>query len=496
MTQSVHIPALEQLLTAPEAIATRDHRGASTWLEFFTGVQAQVLAMQSAGLRSGDHAALLMENRREYFEVLLAAVFSGVWLTPVNRHLTAPEIDYVLEDSGAQLLLLGDEPERPDWAIATVDVSTLAPDSAAQAEALYREFTAWLARSPGGTMMYTSGTTGRPKGVQRAGLATVGQTLESWCKLATGIGLDGQGVHLVTGPAYHAAPGLYALYDLINGASLTVMPRWDDEACVALIERDCVTHTHLVPTMFVRLLRARSAFTRDYDLSSLRLVLHGAAPVSVPVKQQMIEWWGPVIEEYWGASESGIITRVNSDDWRAHPGTVGRPLAQYELQVWDEQGEPVPTGEVGMLYARRLGVQRPFVYFKDADKTEQCYRGEWFTLGDLGWLDEQGFAYIADRRSNLIISGGVNIYPAEVEGALCAHPEVVDAVVVGLDDAEWGKRVHAIVQGVPGVNAQLLEQSLREHLSEQLAAFKCPRSYEFSAQLPRFDSGKLYRARL
>jgi long-chain acyl-CoA synthetase len=345
--------------------------------------------------------------------------------------------------------------------------------------------------------MYTSGTTGKPKGVKRAAQDTVLATLHSWCELGVGIGLNGEGCHLVTGPVYHAAPGLYSFYDLLNGASLVLMERWEGEACLELVEQYRVSHTHMVPTMFVRLLRERNGFSRDYDLSSLTLVLHGAAPVASAVKKAMIEWWGPLLVEYWGGSESGIITRVNSEDWLRHPGTVGLPLASYQLSVRDEEFRELAAGEVGTLYARREGVSRPFGYFGDETKTESCYRGNWFTLGDMGWLDEQGYAYIADRRSNLIISGGVNIYPAEVEGVLLAHPAVADVVVLGVEDDEWGKRVHAVVQPTAtGWDARSLEQELREFAAQRLAAFKLPRSWEFSARLPRFESGKLYRNRL
>jgi long-chain acyl-CoA synthetase len=211
----------------------------------------------------------------------------------------------------------------------------------------------------------------------------------------------------------------------------------------------------------------------------------------------MIAWWGPVLVEYWGASESGIITLVDSADWLSHPGTVGKPLPQYELSVRDQQFIELPAGAVGELYARREGQARPFVYFGDDAKTASCYRDDWFSLGDMGWLDELGYAYIADRRSNLIISGGVNIYPAEVESVLLAHPAVADVVVVGVDDAEWGKTVHAIIQPVAASAQQdELQRELHDFAAERLAKFKLPRTWQFVPQLPRHESGKLYRNQL
>jgi long-chain acyl-CoA synthetase len=264
-----------------------------------------------------------------------------------------------------------------------------------------------------------------------------------------------------------------------------------------MIEHYSIVRTHLVPTMFVRLLRDRKSYSRQYDLSSLRMVLHGAAPVSRQIKREMIAWWGEVLVEYWGASESGIITRVDSVQWLAHPGTVGKPLAHFEVSVRDEVFNELARGQIGSLYARKSGAPRPYHYFNDNEKTEGAYVDDWFTLGDLGWQDESGYIYIADRRSNLIISGGVNIYPAEVEGVLLEHGSVADVAVIGLADEEWGKRVHAIVQPVPGRDpTDNLVEELLDFARTRLAKFKIPRSVEIVESLPRYDSGKLYLNRL
>jgi long-chain acyl-CoA synthetase len=492
------IRALDKLRDFPAAVAVVDEAGSCDWLELFEGALDLARLFKEKGLLPGSHAAVLPANRREYFQALLGAVLAGVWLTPLNNHLTAPEMDYVLEDSEAKLLLLMSDNVQLQSTVAQHKLVQAQSDQPPRdAATVLDELDGMMGGVPGGALMYTSGTTGRPKGVKRASPQTVAATLGSWSRLGEGIGLDGAGCHLVTGPVYHAAPGLYALYDLLNGARVILMPQWDSEACLAAIEQYRVTHTHLVPTMFVRLLREREQFSRTYDLSSLTLVLHGAAAIAPEVKRAMIDWWGPLLVEYWGASESGIITRVDSCDWLTHPGTVGLPLEQYQVSVRDEDFAVLPAGEVGMLFARRDGMPRPFEYFKDSAKTASCYQGDWFNLGDMGWQDAGGYVYIADRRSNLIISGGVNIYPAEVENALQAHPGVSDVVVIGVDDKEWGKRVHAIIQAVdPAGDHEQLESDLRGFVAERLAGFKRPRSWEFVRQLPRFESGKLYRNRL
>lgn len=491
-------PALQKLRTIPANVAIRHGEDVTHWLDFFSSALSIADLLKSDEVGAGTHAAILMGNHASYYEVLLGAVLAGVWLTPVNSHLTAPEIEYVMADSGARMLFTDREtvPGNIDARMVTLPVEARL-NSVLDAEAVYARIMEYMPGPAGGFLMYTSGTTGRPKGVKRSSPGSVGATLAAWSEMGASIGLDGVGTHLVTGPIYHAAPGLYSFYDLLNGATLELMTRWDTQRALELIEERRITHTHLVPTMFVRLLRDRPAYPREYDLSSLSLVLHGAAPVANQVKKEMIAWWGEVLVEYWGGSESGIITRVESQEWLLYPGTVGKPLPQYELSVRDDDFTPMGPGEVGMLYARKMGQAQPFSYFNDAEKTAQSYVDDWFTLGDMGWVDEVGYAYIADRRNNLIISGGVNIYPAEVEGVLLEHPGVADVAVIGVDDKEWGKRVHAYVQpvAVQGDDVVFLE-SLHEFACERLAKFKVPRSMELIKQLPRFDSGKLYLNRL
>lgn len=492
------IPALEQLRKNPEAIAIVDGDTSSSWEGLFRGALDVVDYLNSRGVLPGDHAAILSANCKEYYEVLLGAALAGIWLTPVNSHLTEPEVDYVLADSGAKVLFTDREDflSSREFAVA-LPLSSETENRHSGTQQVYDRVMDRMGESAGGFLMYTSGTTGQPKGVKRNSPDSLLAALALWCKTGTNAGLNGAGAHLVTGPIYHAAPGMFSFYDLLNGALLVLMPRWDTENCLRMIEQYSIVRTHLVPTMFVRLLRDRESFSKQYDLSSLTMVLHGAAPVSREIKREMIQWWGEVLVEYWGASESGIITRVDSADWLAHPGTVGKPLAHFELTVRDEAFNELAAGEIGSLYARKFDSPRPFHYFKDEDKTAGSYVDDWFTLGDLGWCDESGYAYIADRRSNLIISGGVNIYPAEVEGVLLEHPHVADVAVIGLDDEEWGKRVHAVVQPISERNNSTdLEDELLAFARTRLAKFKIPRSVEFVESLPRYDSGKLYLNRL
>ncbi len=454
--------------------------------------------LRQEGLGFDDHIAVLVSNRTEYVEIVLASVLAGVWLTPVNWHLTESEISYVLEDSNCRLLIMED---RFESLFANIDTSPypllrvgIEYEAALQAvEQIDLDF-----QSPaGGVMMYTSGTTGRPKGVKRTPPGDITKTLTTWASTGKAIGLDGRGPHLVTGPMYHAAPLLYAFYDLLNGASVIIMQSWDAEQALSLIERYQVAHTHFVPTMFSRCLRDRAGFKRDYDLTSLTMVLHGAAPIGEQLKQDIHQWWGDSLVEYWGGTESGIVTRVSAADWRKNRGTVGRPLPQFEVFAVNDEGQPLPVGEVGMLYIQHKHSKQPFSYHQDLQKTTDSYlRPGIFTLGDLGHVDEGGYVYLSDRRSNLIISGGVNIYPAEIEQILCEHPAVNDAAVFGVPDEEWGQTVQAAVELDACFHQEEVLEELKAFVELKLARFKLPRQFYFLDKLPRYESGKLYLSRL
>ena len=479
--------------TSSDEVAIDDLTRRRTWAEFAECVvKMSRLIREHYDVFPGGHIAVLMDNRVEYVETVLGAVLAGVWVTPVNWHLSEEEIRYILSDSGCELCLTDSNYAS---LIESAGVRSVSVDSELE------EATRLLGGEPlpldgpaGGTMIYTSGTTGRPKGVQRAAAPTVRDALAGFSKSGKAIGLDGTGVHLVTGPLYHAAPLLFAVYDQASGASMVIMPKWDEAHAVRLIAERSVRHVHFVPTMFVRLLRDQEQHERDGDFSSLDLVLHGAAPISPEVKRQMIDWWGPILVEYWGGTEGGVTTLIDSNQWLEHPGSVGRCLDHFEVFATNDEGERLGVGEEGVLFAKNKNVERPFVYFGEEKKTAEAYLPDGsFTIGDVGYVDGDGFVFLADRKSNMIISGGVNIYPAEIERVLQQHPSVADVAVFGIPDAEWGEAVKAAVELVTDcVPSDDLEGEILQFASRQLARYKVPRSIDFEKELPRYPTGKLY----
>ncbi len=455
------------------------------------------LLREELGVAPDQHVAVLMENRVEVVELLLGAICAGVWLTPINRHLLPEEIAYVVADSGARVLFTDPEHDSVARALTGPRVLTAGPELEAQLAGA-SDVPMPADGPPGANMIYTSGTTGRPKGVRRVRKRTLAEQLEFIGAQGHAIGLDGSGPHLVTGPLYHSAPLMFAVYDLLNGAPVIAMPHWDEREALRLLSLRRISHTHLVPTMFVRLLRLPEAERAHCDLSALTLALHGAAPVSRPVKQRMLDWWGDVLVEYWGGTESGVVTLARADEWRAHPGTVGRALPHYSVYAVDDAGRRLPAGESGELLCRHAREAQVFSYHGDPEKTATSYPEPGaFTLGDIGWVDPEGWVFLAERRSHTIISGGVNVYPAEIEAALQEHPAVADVAVFGIPDDEWGEAVKAAVELRPGfAPGPELAAELLSYARLHLAAFKVPRSIDFEAQLPRFPSGKLYLRRL
>ncbi|MFO0694744.1 MAG: AMP-binding protein [Polyangiales bacterium] len=476
----------------PSAVALDDGTRSRSFAELESRLPRLVSVLRKLGLEAGDHAALYLHNEVAFAELVLAAIAAGVWLTPINWHLAEEEIAYVLDDSGAKLLVVGDgtRDRIPSGNRARVlDVVEL--------EALVRsepEGELDGGAVPGATMIYTSGTSGRPKGVKRRKAPTLEAAIASHRAGGKAFGLDGSGPHLLTGPMYHAAPLLFAIYDLLNGAPLHLMPRWDERAALQAIAAHRIRHAHFVPTMFVRLLRLPEEERRAADVSSLALVLHGAAPIALDVKRAMIAWWGPVLTEYWGATEGGIYTLVSSTEWLERPGTVGRGVPTFEVFAIDEAGAKLPPNEIGTLCCRHRQFPDAFEYHRDPEKTARSFPVPGvFTVGDLGHVDEDGYVYLSDRRSNLILSGGVNIYPAEVERVLSAHPAVADVAVFGMPDAEWGETVMAVVELVPEHQASAaLEAELVAFARGSLAGFKVPRRIAFEERLPRTTAGKLY----
>jgi long-chain acyl-CoA synthetase len=487
---------LEQAAVAPSAIAIDDGERRTTRAELVDRVQRTGRLLRGdLGVGPGGHVSLLMGNRAEAVECVLAGQLAGLWVTPVNWHLTASEVAYILEDSGSTVLVTDELHEatareaaagRAEVVVAGAELDGLI------ATATDEPFD--LDAPAGGSMLYTSGTTGRPKGVRRATSTSVAAALATSAAGGTLLGLDGGGPHLVTGPLYHAAPLGFAIPDLHNGGSLVIMPRWDPAETLRVIEAHDVRNSHLVPTMFVRLLRLPDDVRAAFDPSSLHVVLHGAAPISPKVKARMIDWWGPVLVEYWGSTEGGVFTLCSSKDWLEHPGTVGRAVTSYEVFAVDPAGEPLPAGEVGTLYTRHLVNPEVFEYHGAPEKTAEAHLAPaTFTMGDIGHVDADGYVYLSDRAANVIISGGVNIYPAEVEQVLIEHPAVADVAVFGIPDEEWGEQVKAAVELAAGFEpSPALEASILAFAREHLAGFKVPRSVDFEDELPRHPTGKLY----
>jgi long-chain acyl-CoA synthetase len=494
------MPELDEWATeTPGAIAIVAGDERRTFAELDANANRLARALRRRGLVPGDAVALLGSNRAAFVETVYACQRAGFRLTPINWHLTADEAGYIVTDCEAKALVAtGDLTELAAGCLANAAPSTVAlaaggpiPGFESAEEAMEAEPDRPL-EDPvhGSTMLYTSGTTGRPKGVYRPP-APPAPKINLY-----GYEASGGDVHLCTGPLYHAAPLAFSLtIPLSFGATVVLMDQWDAAEALRLIDEHGVTHSHLVPTMFHRLLALPDEVRASYDGSTLRHVLHGAAPCPIPVKRAMIEWLGPVIWEYYAATE-GVGSFVDSATWLDHPGTVGRPFPPGQVTVRDEAGRELPAGEVGLLHLQAPEENR-FRYFKDDAKTDATYDGDHFTLGDIGYLDEDGFLFLTDRTANLIISGGVNIYPAEVDAVLLEHPAVGDVAVIGVPDEEWGEAVLAVVEPRDGVEpSEALAAELIEHCRDRLAHFKCPRSVEFVDRLPREDNGKIYKRRL
>jgi len=484
----------------PDGLAVDDLVRRRSWAQLADrSVRVARFMREDAGLLPDQHVAVLMGNRVEYVELILGAIMAGVWITPINWHLAPDEIAYVLRDSEARLVFCDERHAETVFEAMQADGA-----GAARIVRVGEPFDAMLERvscepmdlagPAGGNMIYTSGTTGRPKGVCRARPENVGAALENLGRLGSAIGLDGSGSHLVTGPMYHAAPLMFAIYDNANGAPIVIMERWDERRALQLMLERRIAHTHLVPTMFVRLLRLPEPERAAFLAADLRLVLHGAAPVSVAVKRRMIEWWGEVFVEYWGGTEGGVNTLVDSADWLLHPGTVGKALPAFEVFAVGEDGRRLPAGEEGDLYCRHEKLARVFEYHGDPEKTASAYLEPGvFSIGDVGRVDAEGWVYLSDRRSNMIISGGVNIYPAEVEQVLQEHPAVADVGVFGIPDDDWGESVKAAIELRPGHESSArLEGEILVFAAQRLARYKLPRSIDFETTLPRDDTGKLY----
>jgi long-chain acyl-CoA synthetase len=477
--------------------------------------------LASLGVSRGDTVAVYLRNDIAFFEASYAAGFLGAYPTPVNWHYTEDEARYLFENSGARAIVIHADMIEPVRAALPPGVPVLAvetPPEVAEAYGIeparravpegFIDWSRWLETfEPGdeanrpaapGTIIYTSGTTGRPKGVRRFA-PTPEQTARSGRIIAAGFGFSGYVddpsdiVTVVTGPMYHSAPNAYGLSAGRMAGRTILQARFDAEDLLRLIETERVTHLHMVPIMFNRLIKLPDAVKAKYDVSSLRFVVHAAAPCPIPTKRAMIEWWGAVINEYYGSTETGIVVFCDSEQWLAHPGTVGRPIDDADVKVIDADGASLPAGDVGEVVAK-VPSGPDFTYHGDDQKRREAEKAGLIAPGDIGYFDADGFLYLCDRAKDMIISGGVNIYPAEIEAELIKMPGVADCGVFGIPDEEYGEAVCAVVQPAPGV--ELSEADVRAYLRARVAGYKVPKTVDFHAELPREDSGKIFKRKL
>ncbi len=459
--------------------------------------------LTARGLVAGDRVAILMENALDWYVAMWGARRAAMFFVPINWHLKPAEIRYVVDNSDARAIVasasLAELAQASCEGLVGVDVRLSSGGPAGG----FEDLEAALSAHPptpggpemdGGSMLYSSGTTGHPKGIlRRLSNGAFGAPNELERMLAETYSIDPQAIYLSPAPMYHASPVGFTGTVLRQGGTVVLMPSFDAEAVLAAIEKHRITHAQFVPTHFVRLLRLPDEVKARYDLSSLRVVIHAAAPCAPDVKRAMIDWLGPIIYEYYAGSEGCGLTAINSAEWLAHPGSVGRSRTSPIRIVDLETGAELPAGEIGGIYFESPGT---FSYHKDAAKSASALTPQgWGTLGDVGHVDEDGYLYLSDRRSDLILSGGVNIYPQEIENALSTHPAVADVAVIGVPNPEFGQEVKAVVELLPGA-AAVSEAELIAYAREHLAHFKAPKSIDFTSALPRLPNGKLLRRRL
>jgi long-chain acyl-CoA synthetase len=493
-------------------LALADDTATLTWAELDERVNRLINALRDAGIGSGDTIAVVAGNCNEWFEVAFACANGGITYVPVNWHFVGPEIAYVLGDSGAKAIICGHQ--FLDAATkALADPRTAGVQRAlvigAPATGRFENFDDFVqAGSPdepadqsfGGPMFYTSGTTGNPKGV-RGTLSSMpsGSDPAIWQLIGAGFSnlVEGQGTTVLCGPFYHSAQWAYSFLPMIVGSAVVMQHKYDSAGVLRLIDDHQATNIHLVPTQMKRLVDLPDDVKAGFDGSSLQIVLHGAAPCPPLVKRALIEWWGPVISEYYGSTEGSVITMIDSEQWLAKGGSVGPPMSGMEIIVVGEDGTRLGPNEPGTLYFRSaMGMD--FEYHNAPEKTADVHLEPGvFTTGDVGYLDDDGYLWLSDRKIDMIISGGVNIYPAEIEGVLGGHDAVADVAVIGVPNEEFGEEVKAIVAVTDGVVADdALAEELRAYCREQLAGFKVPRSIDFLDELPSTGTGKIQKAKL
>jgi long-chain acyl-CoA synthetase len=486
----------------PDRIAVRDRFGSRTYAEINANANRLARVFRAAGLKPGDGVALFCTNRSEFIETLNASRRVGLRLTPVNWHLAAGEIAYILQDCEAKALvaetrfdtILNAEKEAPKL-ILRLSIGGSA-EGFLPYERIIGEMSGADIEDPeiGSQMLYTSGTTGRPKGVYRPhGIATPPQFAGSNANYD-----PDNDVQICVGPGYHAAPLAFDIaIAQASGVPVTFIgERWDTEEVFRTIETNRVTHGHMVPIMFQRMLAAPDELKKKYDLSSLKLLVHGAAPCPPEVKRAMIEWLGPKLFEYYAGSEGGAGFYITAEEWLKKPGSVGKRPALLRVKIMDEEGNELPQGQTGLIYHERQALN-PFSYYKDDKKTAGAYRGEFFTLGDIGYFDEDDYLFLTGRSAEIIISGGVNIYPQEIDNELVKHPAIEDVCTIGVPNREWGEEVKSVVMLKAGRTAsEALKKEIIEFVRTKLAGFKVPRSIDFADELPRSAAGKIQRKKV
>ena len=456
---------------------------------------------RSQGLQTKDHIAIYMENNRQYLEVCSAASRAGLVYTAISTHLKISEIEYIVSNCGAKAFITSKAMGGTvaDLADKMPDViSRLMVGGTIDGFDSYEEQTAAFPTTPiddeaaGMDMLYSSGTTGRPKGIKVNYVdMPYGEIPDAGKLLIALYGFDENTTYLSPAPLYHSAPLRFCMLNLYAGGTVIVMEKFDAEASLAAIEKYKATHSQWVPTMFVRMIKLPEEARKQYDVSSMKIAIHAAAPMPIPVKQQMIDWWGPVFFEYYAGTETNGLTQINSEEWLTHRGSVGRPLFGV-LHIVDENGKELPPGEAGLIY---FGEGQEFEYHEDPEKTAASRTPEgWSTMGDIGYIDEEGYLYLTDRQANMIISGGVNIYPQEAENVLIMHPEISDVAVFGVPNDEFGEEVKGVVQlKDPAKAGPEMAQELIQFCQASLSKVKSPRSIDFDENLPRTPTGKLLK---
>jgi long-chain acyl-CoA synthetase len=461
---------------------------------------------REAGLREGDTVAAILENNEHVHSVMWAARRSGLYYALINTQLTAAEAAYIVDNSGAKAVI-------GSWAMRMVcerladhlpnglpKVLMMADDEL-DGWLRYPECVSGQPATPisdereGDLLQYSSGTTGRPKGIRRElPHLPPDEAPNILMPLMNGVGITSKAIYLSPAPLYHTAPSFWSMVVQSMGGTTVVMEKFDPEGALECIQQYGITHGQFVPAMFVRMLKLPETVRNSYDVSSLKRVVHAAAPCPIDIKKQMIQWWGPIIDEYYASSEAVGASFIQAQDWLDHPGSVGRPLVGVP-HILDDEGRELPPGQAGEIYYEG---GYSFSYLKDEAKTSAAHDTHgWVTVGDVGYLDEDGYLYLTDRRHHMIISGGVNIYPQEAEDLLITHPKVLDAAVFGIPDDDMGQSVKGVVQTVDPADAtDELAAELLDWLRNRLAHYKCPRSLSFEAQLPRTDTGKLYKQEL